>query len=173
MGTPFPGVGRNTLRANRWNNLDASIFKNTRIRERYNLQLQFSAYNVLNHRQLGTPDPEIDDTTTFWNNDYNSGVSAAPARSRSAPGSPSNLQPDSTSTAGAPSGRPPFLALKAAVSSARLIPLSNTQRTRQSRYRAPLLTLALALLFAPAIRSQPAAPVFNPLPPSPSTPPAP
>ena len=33
------------------------------------------------------------------------------------------------------------------------------------RYRAPLLTLALALLFAPAIHSQPAAPVFNPLPP--------
>jgi outer membrane receptor protein involved in Fe transport len=73
-GTPFPGVGRNTLRANRWNNVNASIFKNTRIRERYNLQLQFSAYNVLNHRQLGTPDPEIDDTTTFWDNDYNGGV---------------------------------------------------------------------------------------------------
>jgi hypothetical protein len=73
MGTPFPGVGRNTLRANRWNNLDASIFKNTKIRERYDVQLQFSAYNVLNHRLLGTNDPELDDTTTFWDPNYNYG----------------------------------------------------------------------------------------------------
>jgi hypothetical protein len=75
-GNPFVGAGRNTLRANRWNNLNASIFKNTKIRERYNVQLQFNAYNVLNHRLLGTPDPEIDDTTTFWDNNYNYGESA-------------------------------------------------------------------------------------------------
>ena len=72
-GTPFPGVGRNTLRANRWNNLDASIFKNNKIRENLNLQLQFSAYNVLNHKLLGTNDPEMDDTTTFWDSRYNYG----------------------------------------------------------------------------------------------------
>jgi outer membrane receptor protein involved in Fe transport len=76
LNNPFPGVGRNTLHANRWNNINASVFKNTKIRERYNLQLQVSAYNVLNHRLLGTPDPEIDDTTTFWNNDYNYGTNA-------------------------------------------------------------------------------------------------
>jgi hypothetical protein len=76
IGNPFPGVGRNTLRANRWNNIDASIFKSTKIRERYTLQLQFSAYNALNHRQLGTPDPEMDDTTTFWDNGYNYGTKA-------------------------------------------------------------------------------------------------
>ena len=75
-GTPFPGVGRNTLRSNRWNNIDASVFKSTKIRERYTLQLQFSAYNVLNHRLLGTPDPELDDTTTFWDNRYNYGTKA-------------------------------------------------------------------------------------------------
>jgi hypothetical protein len=71
---PFVGVGRSTLRANRWNNLDASIFKNMKFRERYNVQLQFSAYNVLNHLQLGTNDPEMDDTTSFWDSRYNYGV---------------------------------------------------------------------------------------------------
>lgn len=76
MGNPFPGVGRNTLRANVWNNIDASIFKSTKIRERYNLQLQFSAYNVFNHNQLGTPDPELDDISTFWDSRYNFGQKA-------------------------------------------------------------------------------------------------
>lgn len=75
-GTPFAGVGRNTLHANGWDNINASIFKNLKFRERYNVQLQFNAYNVLNHRQLGTPDPEIDDTTTFWDNNYNYALSA-------------------------------------------------------------------------------------------------
>jgi len=74
QNNPFVGVGRSTLRANRWNNLDASIFKNMKFRERYNVQLQFSAYNVLNHRQLGTNDPELDDTTSFWDSRYNYGV---------------------------------------------------------------------------------------------------
>src|SRR5205823_10621765 len=61
-GTPFPGVGRNTLRANGWDNINASIFKNTKIHERYNLQLQFSAYNVLNHRKLEPPNPGLTKT---------------------------------------------------------------------------------------------------------------
>ncbi len=76
-GNPFPGVGRSTLRAHGWNNINANIFKNTLIRERYNLQLQFSAYNVLNHNQLGTPDAELDDAgngyNTFWDSRYNTG----------------------------------------------------------------------------------------------------
>ncbi len=76
MQKPFPGVGRNTLRANGWDNINASIFKDTKIHEGYTLQLQFNAYNVLNHRLLGTNDPEIDDTTTFWDSRYNYGSSA-------------------------------------------------------------------------------------------------
>lgn len=76
-GTPFPGGGRTPLRANSWDKLDASIFKNTKFRERYNLQLQFAAYNVLNKRQLGTPDPELDDTTTFWDKRYDGGVNGS------------------------------------------------------------------------------------------------
>jgi hypothetical protein len=76
QGNPFPGVGRNTLRAHKWDKMDASIFKNLKIRERYDLQLQFSAYNVFNHLLLGTNDPEIDDTGTFWDQRFNGGTSA-------------------------------------------------------------------------------------------------
>jgi len=80
VGNPFPGVGRSSLRANGWNSMNASIFKSTKIRERYTLQLQFNATNVFNHRLLGTPDPEIDDvlsgSETFWDNNYNYGTNA-------------------------------------------------------------------------------------------------
>jgi hypothetical protein len=76
QGNPFPGVGRNTLRANGWDKLDASIFKSIKLHENYSLQLQFSAYNVLNKRLLGTNDPELDDTGTFWNSGYNYGQNA-------------------------------------------------------------------------------------------------
>jgi hypothetical protein len=76
QGNPFPGEGRNSLRANGWDKIDASIYKTIKLREALNLQLQFSAYNVLNKRLLGTNDPELDDTGTFWNKDYNYGTSA-------------------------------------------------------------------------------------------------
>jgi hypothetical protein len=80
MGNPFPGNSRGSLRGNGWNNINANIFKNTTFHEKYTLQLQFMAYNALNKRLLGTPDPEIDDTLygseTFWNNAYNSGTNA-------------------------------------------------------------------------------------------------
>lgn len=80
VGNPFPGVGRSTLRAHGWDSVDASIFKSTKIREGYTLQLQFNATNVLNHRLLGTPDPEIDDvmfgSESFWNSDWNYGENA-------------------------------------------------------------------------------------------------
>jgi hypothetical protein len=76
QNNPFAGVGRNTLRANRWNNINASIFKNIKFRERYNMQFQFSAYNALNHKLLGTNDAEMDDTQTFWDSRYNYGINA-------------------------------------------------------------------------------------------------
>lgn len=61
LGNPFPGNGRNTLRGQDYNNLDASIFKTVPITERFNLQLQLNAYNVLNHQYLGAPDPSVED----------------------------------------------------------------------------------------------------------------
>jgi TonB dependent receptor-like, beta-barrel/Carboxypeptidase regulatory-like domain len=76
QNNPFAGVGRNTLRANRWDNVNASVFKNIKFRERYNVQFQVSAYNVFNHLQPGTNDPELDDTQTFWDPQYNYGSNA-------------------------------------------------------------------------------------------------
>jgi hypothetical protein len=55
LNNPFPGVGRNTLRGDPWNNLDSSIFKTTPITERVGLQLQFSVFNIFNRQYLGTP----------------------------------------------------------------------------------------------------------------------
>jgi hypothetical protein len=55
LNNPYPGVGRNTLRGPSFMLLDASIYKDTKLTERVNLQLQLNAYNVLNHPYLGLP----------------------------------------------------------------------------------------------------------------------
>jgi hypothetical protein len=55
LGNPYPGSGRNILRGPSFLGYDASIFKDTKLTERVNLQLQFSGYNVLNHQYLGAP----------------------------------------------------------------------------------------------------------------------
>jgi hypothetical protein len=55
LGNPFPGVGRNSIRGQSYNNLDASLFKTTELTERVSLQLQMSAFNVFNRQYLGTP----------------------------------------------------------------------------------------------------------------------
>ena len=60
MGNPFPGVGRNTLRGDSYNNMDVSVYKNTHVTERFNLQLRFQVYNALNRNYFGTPDPDVD-----------------------------------------------------------------------------------------------------------------
>jgi hypothetical protein len=54
---PFPGSGRNILRGNTFNNVDASVFKNTKITERITFRFEAIAYNVLNRSYYGTPDP--------------------------------------------------------------------------------------------------------------------
>ena len=73
-GTPYPGIGRNTLRGGTYNNLDASVFKNNKINERFNLQLQATFFNALNRAFYGAPDAAIEDAagslptfTTFIN----------------------------------------------------------------------------------------------------------
>jgi hypothetical protein len=53
---PFPGSGRNILRGNTFNNVDASVFKNTKITERITFRFEANAYNVLNRSYYGTPD---------------------------------------------------------------------------------------------------------------------
>ncbi len=85
LGTPYPGVSRNTLRGDSYNNVDLSIFKNNQITERLNLQLQFQVYNALNRGYYNIQDDSIDDAgSTFANFMGNSGSV------RSVGGSPTN-----------------------------------------------------------------------------------
>jgi outer membrane receptor protein involved in Fe transport len=55
LGNPYPGIQRNSLRGQSFNNLDASIFKTTAINERLNVQLQLNVFNIFNRQYLGTP----------------------------------------------------------------------------------------------------------------------
>ena len=70
-GTPYPGVGRSTLRGNTVNELDASVFKTVRINERFSGQLRMNVYNLPNRAYYGTPD------LTLNNSDPSKHVSAA------------------------------------------------------------------------------------------------
>lgn len=59
---PFPGVGRNTLRGDTFNNLDLTIGKTIRVTERVSMNIQMSAFNALNRAYYGSPDPNIEDS---------------------------------------------------------------------------------------------------------------
>ena len=61
VGNPYPGSPRNITRGQSYNNLDASIIKNTRIREGMDLKLYLLGFNVLNHSFVGNPDTFIED----------------------------------------------------------------------------------------------------------------
>ena len=82
LGNPFPGSGRNILRAQTYNNLDASIFKDTKLNDRVLVELQLNAYNALNRQFRGTPvanafqdNGAIGPTNNFLTNYSNSSVS--------------------------------------------------------------------------------------------------
>jgi hypothetical protein len=53
FGTPFGSAGRNILRGPALNQLNASLFKNIKIKENLSVQLRGEAYNVLNHPNPG------------------------------------------------------------------------------------------------------------------------
>jgi outer membrane receptor protein involved in Fe transport len=55
LGTPYPGVGRNTLRGNSVNELDFSVFKTVKMTERVSGQLRLNVFNLPNRLYLGTP----------------------------------------------------------------------------------------------------------------------
>jgi outer membrane receptor protein involved in Fe transport len=79
FGSPFKGVGRNTLRGQAISTMNLALFKNTKLSEKVTLQLRATAYNVLNHQFRGNPDPLLEDlfSGTFQNNFSNfSGGSA-------------------------------------------------------------------------------------------------
>jgi hypothetical protein len=61
LGTPYPGVARNTERGNTVNELDMSIFKDTRLTERITSELRLNVFNLPNRAYYGTPDANIAD----------------------------------------------------------------------------------------------------------------
>jgi hypothetical protein len=73
-GTPFAGVGRNTLRGQSISTSNLSFFKNINITERLKAQFQAQAFNVFNTQFRGVPDPILDDVArgTFQSTDFNS-----------------------------------------------------------------------------------------------------
>ena len=60
-GTPYPGAGRNILRGNTINQLDASVFKTVRINERFSSQLRLNVFNLPNRAYYGAPDAALND----------------------------------------------------------------------------------------------------------------
>ena len=60
LNNPFPGVGRNILRGDSWNDFDLSGSKTFKIAERVNLQITASAFNLFNRGYYGTPDLNIE-----------------------------------------------------------------------------------------------------------------
>jgi hypothetical protein len=52
-------LGKNTLRGPGVNNWDISVFKNTRINERVNIQLGLETFNTFNHTQWDTLNTSI------------------------------------------------------------------------------------------------------------------
>ncbi len=58
---PFAGSPRNIFRGQSFSNIDAGLFKNTRITETMTLQLRVEGFNVFNRQFRGTPDPFVDD----------------------------------------------------------------------------------------------------------------
>src|SRR6202021_1163305 len=87
-GAPFPGVSRNTLRGNTFNNVDLTVVKSIRFAEHITMQLQASAFNALNRGYYSTPDAFIEDSlfpavsgtpSGFLNHYYAGGGGASPA----------------------------------------------------------------------------------------------
>ena len=74
FGSPFLGVGRNTQRGEPISTANLSVYKNLKLRERLTLQLQATAFNILNNQWLGVPtSPRVDRVTqgTFGTTQFN------------------------------------------------------------------------------------------------------
>jgi carboxypeptidase family protein len=65
FGTPFGNVARNTLRTNRTNNVNLTVFKTINFWERTKLEFHLTAINAFNHPQFTTVDPFLDDAGSY------------------------------------------------------------------------------------------------------------
>lgn len=64
--TPFdvlPNTGKNFFYGPNYVNFDAAVLKNTKLAEKFSLQLRIEAYNLLNHAQFSQPDQFLADGT--------------------------------------------------------------------------------------------------------------
>jgi hypothetical protein len=61
VGTPYAGVGRNTLRGQPISTDNLAVFKNIKFNERLTAQFQAQAFDVFNTQFRGVPDPVLDD----------------------------------------------------------------------------------------------------------------
>ncbi|HEY9285783.1 MAG TPA: hypothetical protein VIP46_20200, partial [Pyrinomonadaceae bacterium] len=73
------GIGRNTFFGDTFATVNASIFKTTRVGEGKSLEFRVEAFNLLNHRNFGIPDPIVEDaydgtiSSSFQNLGFNNG----------------------------------------------------------------------------------------------------
>ncbi|HVF89967.1 MAG TPA: hypothetical protein VNH22_07860, partial [Blastocatellia bacterium] len=79
--TPYGDVGRNTFLGEPFYLANVSLFKNLKLTENKSLEFRVEAFNVLNHRNFGVPDPLVEDAfngfavSTFQNPGQNNGGS--------------------------------------------------------------------------------------------------
>ena len=75
FGKPFGDIGRNTFRGDRIENVDLSIFKTTKVKERVSIQYRLNLFNAFNHPNFGIPNSiRLDQAgTTFFNFQENNG----------------------------------------------------------------------------------------------------
>jgi hypothetical protein len=59
LGSPFLGVGRNTLRGDTINNVNFSMFKTTKLNERFSLRFQAQVFNLMNRQFRGVPSTNV------------------------------------------------------------------------------------------------------------------
>jgi hypothetical protein len=59
-GNPFPGVGRNILRGDSFNDVDLSAVKTIHLTERVSMQMMVSVFNLTNRAYYGTPDINVE-----------------------------------------------------------------------------------------------------------------
>ncbi|MGC1784636.1 MAG: carboxypeptidase regulatory-like domain-containing protein [Acidobacteriaceae bacterium] len=76
-GNPYPGSSRNILRGDMFNELDASLYKQTHLSHGMVLTLQMNVYNVTNYNFLNVPQPSLSAYSTtgaqgFLTNTFNS-----------------------------------------------------------------------------------------------------
>ena len=71
LNNPYPGSARNILRGDSFNNVDFSVFKNTKISERVTFHLEVDAYNVLNRAYFPAAGNTLNDYANPGGSNFN------------------------------------------------------------------------------------------------------